>query len=51
MAYTVVLLECGACKRRNYSTSKPEKRKTDKLVLRKYCPSCRAHQEHKETKK
>ncbi len=49
--YTVVLLECSNCKRRNYSTSKPEKRKTDKLVLRKYCSTCRSHHEHKETKK
>jgi len=51
MAFTVVLLECGTCRRRNYSTTKPEKRKTDKLVQRKYCKWCRHHQEHKETKK
>ena len=51
MAFTVVLMECSTCKRRNYATTKPEKRKTDKLSLKKYCPWCNSHQVHKEQKK
>ena len=51
MGFTVILMECAQCKRRNYATTKPEKRKTEKLVLKKYCPWCRGHQEHREQKK
>ncbi len=45
-----VTLECGTCKRRNYTSTKNKRTTPDKLVLKKYCRFCRAHTEHKETK-
>lgn len=45
-----VQLKCGECKRKNYSTTKNKKTNTSKLELKKYCPSCRKHVVHKETK-
>ena len=44
-----VTLSCGECKERNYHTDK-NKRKTERLSLRKYCSRCRKHTPHKETK-
>ncbi|MFQ5743202.1 MAG: 50S ribosomal protein L33 [Acidobacteriota bacterium] len=45
-----VTLECGQCSRRNYTTTKNKRATPDKLQLKKFCPWCRAHTEHKETK-
>ncbi|MCZ6777863.1 MAG: 50S ribosomal protein L33 [Acidobacteriota bacterium] len=46
----IVTLQCGQCKRRNYSTTKNRKRTTDKLQFKKFCRFCRAHTAHKEVK-
>jgi large subunit ribosomal protein L33 len=46
----IVTLECGECKRRNYSTTKNKRTTPDKLQFKKYCPFCRQHTVHKETK-
>jgi len=43
-------LACELCKRRNYTTDKNKRTMSDKLVLRKYCSSCRKHTDHKEAK-
>jgi large subunit ribosomal protein L33 len=43
-------LACDNCKRRNYTTTKNKKRQPDKLGVRKFCPSCRTHTPHKESK-
>ena len=45
-----VTLQCGECKRRNYVTTKNKKRTTAKLSFSKYCPWCRKHTPHKETR-
>jgi len=45
-----ITLACTECKRRNYTSTKNKKTTTDKLALRKFCPSCRAHTLHKEAK-
>ena len=47
---TIITLECTACKERNYSTTKNKKKTQEKLTLSKYCPRCRKHVAHKETK-
>jgi len=49
-ARIIVTLGCQECKRRNYSTMKNKKNTPDKLKLKKYCPHCRKHTAHKETK-
>ena len=45
-----VSLACSTCKRKNYTTTKNKKTKSDKLNFKKFCPSCRLHTSHKETK-
>ena len=46
----LIALACDSCKRRNYTTSKNKKKQTDKFVIKKFCPSCRSHTAHRETK-
>ena len=46
----IITLACNDCKNRNYTTTKNKKTTPDKLELRKFCPSCRKHTAHKETK-
>jgi large subunit ribosomal protein L33 len=45
-----ISLQCEQCKRRNYTASRNKKRTTEKLSLKKYCPFCRTHVQHKEGK-
>ena len=45
-----VTLRCAECKQRNYNTMKNKKNTTEKLELSKYCPFCRKHTKHVETK-
>ncbi len=46
----IIHLQCGGCKRRNYSTTRNKKTSTGKLEVRKYCRFCRQHTVHKESK-
>jgi len=46
----IITLACGDCKNRNYTTTKNKKTTPDKLELKKFCPTCRKHTGHKETK-
>ncbi|RMG60124.1 MAG: 50S ribosomal protein L33 [Deltaproteobacteria bacterium] len=46
----IITLACTECKNRNYTTTKNRRKTTDKLQLRKYCPSCNRHTVHRETK-
>ena len=45
-----VKLACTECKNRNYDITKNKKNTTDRLELRKYCPVCKKHTLHRETK-
>ena len=45
-----VTLECSECKRRNYITRKNKKNDTGGIEMKKYCPFCKTHTTHKETK-
>jgi large subunit ribosomal protein L33 len=47
---TIISLECGQCKNRNYTTTKNKRKSQDKLELSKFCPTCRKHTDHKEGK-
>jgi large subunit ribosomal protein L33 len=46
----LISFQCEQCRRRNYTSTKNKKRTTEKLSLRKFCPSCRTHTTHKESK-
>jgi large subunit ribosomal protein L33 len=46
----VITLACSNCRQRNYSTSKNKRNTTERLELRKFCPTCRTHTIHRETR-
>mgnify|MGYP005630798631 CR=1 FL=1 len=46
----IVILACGECKRRNYTTTKNRRKHPGRLEYRKYCPHCNRHTQHKETR-
>jgi len=46
----IITMSCTDCKNKNYTTTKNKKTTPDKLELKKFCPTCRKHTAHKETK-
>ena len=49
-AYSSYPLACTECKRRNYTTDKNKSNNPDRMELKKYCPWCRKHTLHRETR-
>ncbi|MBN1621361.1 MAG: 50S ribosomal protein L33 [Endomicrobiales bacterium] len=45
----IITLSCTTCKNRNYHYARGKK-KDKKLEVNKFCPKCRKHTKHKETK-
>lgn len=45
-----ITLACSECKQRNYNTAKNKKNDPDRLEMNKFCPFCKKHTLHKETK-
>lgn len=45
-----ITLACVDCKERNYITKKNRRNDPDRLELKKFCPRCRKHTEHRETR-
>jgi large subunit ribosomal protein L33 len=45
-----VTLACEDCKRRNYQTEKNKQNDRERITLKKYCPWCGHHTQHKETR-
>ena len=45
-----IILACTDCKQLNYTTSKNKKTNPDRIEMKKYCPFCKSHTVHKETK-
>ena len=45
-----IILACTECKKRDYTTDKNKKNNPDRLEVKKYCPHCKTHTLHKETK-
>jgi large subunit ribosomal protein L33 len=45
-----VTLACNDCKRRNYTASKNKRKHPDRVEFKKFCPFCRKHTPHKETR-
>ena len=46
----VISLACTVCKERTYSTRKNKRNDPGRMELNKFCPRCRRHQLHRETK-
>ena len=45
-----ITLACTECKERNYITKKNRRNDPDRIELKKYCPRCRTHRAHRETR-
>ena len=45
-----ITLACTECKERTYITEKNRRNDTARLELNKYCPRCRQHRLHRETR-
>jgi large subunit ribosomal protein L33 len=45
-----ITLACVECKNRNYITRKNRRNDPDRLELKKFCPTCRKSQPHRETR-
>ena len=46
----IITLECKQCKNRNYTTTKNRRKHTERFEVKKFCPRCRKHAPHRETK-
>ncbi|MDP6511433.1 MAG: 50S ribosomal protein L33 [Dehalococcoidia bacterium] len=46
----VIYLACAQCQQRSYTSSKNRRNDPQRLELKKFCPRCRAHTPHRETK-
>ena len=47
---TRITLACTECNQRNYYDYKNKKNTPDRLEVNKYCPFCKKHTVHKESK-
>lgn len=45
-----VILACSDCQERNYTSTKNKRLHPERVEFRKFCPRCRKHTVHKETK-
>ena len=45
-----VILACGDCRRRNYTTNKNKRLHPERVEFKKHCPFCNKHTPHKETR-
>ncbi|MAQ59071.1 MAG: 50S ribosomal protein L33 [Chloroflexi bacterium] len=45
-----ITLACDECSDRNYTTMKSKRNDPDRISLRKYCPKCRQHVVHQQTR-
>jgi large subunit ribosomal protein L33 len=46
----LISLGCNECKERNYHTEKNKRNDPDRIELKKFCPRCRRHTAHRETR-
>lgn len=46
----IITLACVECRERNYTSEKNRKNDQARLEFNKYCPRCRDHKAHRETK-
>ena len=45
-----ITFECTECTNRNYDSCKNKRNDPDRIELKKYCPTCKKHTVHKESK-
>ena len=50
MAREQITLACPTCEERNYTLKKNKRLHPERVEYKKYCPRCKQHTQHKETK-
>ena len=45
-----ITMACTECKERNYITKKNRRNNPDRMELAKFCPRCKQHTAHRETR-
>ncbi len=45
-----ITLKCPKCGEQNYRVQKNKKNDPERMEISKYCPRCKCHTDHKETK-
>ncbi|HOQ79781.1 MAG TPA: 50S ribosomal protein L33 [Candidatus Cloacimonadota bacterium] len=46
----IIVLACEECKNRNYTTTKNKRKHPNRVEFKKFCPTCRKHTQHKQTR-
>ena len=46
----LITLGCSNCRERTYHTTKNRRNDPQRLELKKFCPRCRTHRLHRETR-
>ena len=46
----IITFACTECKERNYTSTKNKRNDAARMELKKFCPRCRVHRPHRETK-
>ena len=46
----IITLACTECKHRNYNSEKKKKNNPERIEMKKFCPNCQKHTNHKESK-
>jgi large subunit ribosomal protein L33 len=46
----IIHLACTECRERNYTSQKNRRNDSDRIELKKFCPRCRQHRPHRETR-
>ncbi len=46
----VIHFACTRCQERTYTSEKNKKNDAQRIELKKFCPRCRTHTPHRETK-
>lgn len=49
-AREIIYLACTQCQQRNYTSAKNRRNDSQRIELKKFCPRCRTHTLHRETK-
>ncbi|MCB5265432.1 MAG: 50S ribosomal protein L33 [Candidatus Cloacimonetes bacterium] len=44
----IITLACEECKNRNYTTTRNKRKNPNRMELKKFCPTCRKHTNHKQ---
>jgi len=50
MPREIITFQCVECKEKNYSSTKNKKTKSERIEIKKFCPRCRRHVNHREVK-